>query len=63
VQLVNDEIVPAYVVAPFTVSVNVLPAGAVLGKFEQPGRFVRLRPEAGTTILTFVAVGVLGSMA
>ncbi len=63
VQLVKFEIVPEKVVAPFTESVNVLPTGAVAGKIEHPGRFVRVRPEAGTTIVTFVTVGVFGSTA
>jgi hypothetical protein len=49
--------------APLTLSVNVVLAGAVVGKIEHPGRSVRLRPEAGTTIVTLVRVGVLGSMA
>jgi hypothetical protein len=63
VQLVNDEIVPEKVIAPFTLSVNVLFAGAVVGKIEHPGKCVRLRPELGTTIVTLVAGGPFGSTA
>jgi hypothetical protein len=63
VQPVNDEIVPENVVAPFTVSVNMLPEGAVDGKIEQPGKLFGERLEAGTTIVTLVSVGVWGSSA
>jgi hypothetical protein len=43
--------------------VNLVLAGAVVGKIEHPGRSVRLSPEAGTTIVTLVMVGVCGSTA
>jgi len=51
------------VITPFTVSVNLVLAGAVIGKIEHPGKSVGLRPEQGMTIEKWVKVGVRGSMA